>query len=195
MFTGIVETTAVVREKTDASLVLERPASFDDVAIGSSISVAGVCLTIVAFDAQSMSFAIVAETWRRTNLGDLAAGHVVNVERSLGVGDRFEGHVVQGHVEGVAVVVAVRDVEPHGREITLRIPSDLLPCVVPKGAVALDGVSLTVAQLEGDRCTIALIPHTLGVTTFKTRAVGDRINVETDVFLRGLRHVRELAIA
>ncbi len=137
-----------------------------------------------------MAFSIVKETWQRTNLGVLNIGDRVNVERSVSAVGRFEGHVVQGHVEGVADVTAIVDVQPQGKEITLRIPHDLCPCVVPKGAIALDGASLTVARLDGDLCTIALIPHTLDITTFGTLRPGDRVNVETDIFLRGLRHLR-----
>lgn len=192
MFTGIVEGSVGVLEKTDTGLTLERPAIFDDLKIGNSISVSGVCLSIVSFDASSMRFQIVQETWDRTNLGKLKKGDHVNVERSLSASGRFEGHVVQGHVEGVAEVTAVRDVVPQGKEVTARIPNDLLPCFVPKGAVALNGVSLTIAKLEGDLCTIALIPHTLEVTTFGTAKIGDLLNVETDVFLRAMRQYKVL---
>lgn len=180
MFTGIVETTAPVLERTDARLTLARPASFDDIRIGSSIAVNGTCLTVVEIDSEKMSFDVVGETWRRTNLGELLVGNVVNLERAMPVNGRFEGHVVQGHVEGVATVKEWKE-DGQWKVLVLEVPYDLLPYLTEKGSIALDGVSLTVAGLQGNIVTIALIPHTLEVTTLGLRQKGDRINIETDI--------------
>lgn len=178
MFTGIIETTAAVLQKTATGLTLERPASFTDIKEGASIAVSGVCLSVVQFDEASMRFDVVEETWKRTKLGSLTVGDRVNLERSMRADGRFEGHIVQGHIEGVGTVV-----QP-GTEISIRIPSELVPMVVYKGSIALDGVSLTVARVEGDICTIALIPHTLEVTTFGALKEGDSVNIETDILGR-----------
>lgn len=181
MFTGIVETMAQVIERTESRLTLVRPASFDDVKIGSSIAVSGACLTIVDLTKDEMVFDVVGETWRRTNLGELLVGNAVNLERAMPANGRFEGHVVQGHVEGTATVKEWRQ-DGEWKQLVLEIPDALLPYIVEKGSVALDGVSLTVAALDGNLLTVALIPHTLGITTLGLRAPGETINVETDIF-------------
>jgi len=183
MFTGIVETMAKVLQKTDEGLVLERPKIFTDIKIGSSICVFGACLSIVALDKKTMRFDIVPETWRRTKLGDLRIGDRVNLERSLRADARFEGHVVQGHVEGTSGQWGVIRGK-NGVRFTVTIPEALLPFVVEKGSIAIDGVSLTVAKMEGNQCTIALIPHTLEVTTLGSLKEGERVNIETDVMGR-----------
>lgn len=333
MFTGIIETTAMILEKTPNGLVIERPSIFDDIKIGSSISVAGACLSITAFNNHSMSFSVVAETWAKTNLGSLMPGRSVNLERAMLATSRLEGHIVQGHVEGVGVVTSpplppspsggggtekcenitthglhrtilqhARHMRSHptrseailweslrnkqmlnltarrqfpigkrildfyfhvprlgieidgpihqdpmhqefdkdredgliarygihiirftneeveqslekvlqsikdkilslhtpppsllggggarGGEVAIRLTSALLPFVVSKGSIAIDGVSLTVASIEHNICTIALIPLTLSATTLGTLKAGDHVNIETDVFARMLR--------
>lgn len=183
MFTGIVETTAPVLERTDARLTLARPSSFTDTQIGSSIAVNGVCLTVVILTKEEMAFDVVGETWRRTNLGDLFVGNTVNLERAMSASGRFEGHVVQGHVEGVAHVTEWKN-DGEWKQLLLEVPNELLPLIVHKGSIALDGVSLTVAGIHGNVLTIALIPHTLEITTLGLRQAGDRINVETDILAK-----------
>jgi riboflavin synthase len=183
MFTGIVETTAPVLERTPARLMLARPAIFDDVKLGSSIAVNGVCLTVVVLNKEDMAFDVVGETWRRTNLGELLVGNTVNLERAMPANGRFEGHVVQGHVEGVAEVKEWRE-DGEWKQLVLHVPSEMLPSLVEKGSIALDGVSLTVAGLQGNDVVVALIPHTLAVTTLGGRQVGDRMNVETDILAK-----------
>lgn len=185
MFTGIVETTAAVREKTSTGLVLERPAIFDDLTIGCSITVNGACLSVVHFDNASMTFDIVPETWAKTNLGDLIVGRLVNLERALGANGRFEGHIVQGHVEGTATVVSLdKPKDSPWATLTIELPDNLTPYVVYKGSIAINGVSLTVASVDGNKCSIALIPHTLEITNFGLLTSGDRVNIETDVLAR-----------
>jgi riboflavin synthase len=190
MFTGIVEAKAKVLETPQGGLALERPASFTDIKVGSSISVAGVCLSVVSFDEAQMRFDIVPETYAKSRLGELTKGASVNLERSMKAGDRVDGHVVQGHVEGTGEVVngsfdkLRRKIE---NNLSIRLPHELLKNVVEKGSIAIDGVSLTVAKIDGDVITIALIPHTLEHTTLGTLQKGDHVNIETDVLMRGVR--------
>lgn len=183
MFTGIVETSAKILEKTESGLTIERPTFFDDCKIGASINVSGVCLSIIRLDDASMSFDVVPETFLRTNLGALQVGEYVNVERALRANARFEGHVVQGHVEGTAEVAEIRK-KATGAEIVFSMSEELIAFVIPKGSIAIDGVSLTVVSVEGCACSIALIPHTLEWTTLGDLEQGDRVNIETDILGR-----------
>lgn len=190
MFTGIVEVAASVLQKTDAGLTLERPAIFDDITIGCSITVNGACLSVIQFDGASMSFDIVPETWARTNLGDLAIGGQVNLERALKAEGRFEGHIVQGHIEGVGTVTSFeKPTDSPWATLTLELPSEISPYVVFKGSIAINGVSLTVAAIDGNICTIALIPHTLEVTNLGTLEIGSRVNIETDILARYMESI------
>lgn len=182
MFTGIIEATAEILEKTERGLSIDRPVSFDDVKIGSSIAVAGVCLTVTRLDDRSMGFDVVGETWEKTKFQDLQAGDHVNLERAMKMGDRFEGHIVQGHIKGTGKVL----LQKHG-QLIVELPSGLMASVVPKGSIALDGVSLTIASVEGNHITVALIPHTFEHTTLGTLQKGDQVNVETDVMVRSTR--------
>ena len=187
MFTGIIEATAEVLQRDDHSIIIARPAMFDDLKIGSSIAISGVCLTIVKMDETSLSFDVVPETFAKSAMGKLKAGDQVNLERAMRADGRFDGHVVQGHVEGVGEVTKV-DAQTSGLMLSLRVPSALLPFIIPKGSITLDGVSLTVASIEDDVLTVALIPETLRQTTFGRRQPGDQVNIETDIFMRALLH-------
>lgn len=178
MFTGIVEATAEVLSNNGNSLQIARPQTFTDLKIGASISVSGVCLSIVGLDDSSMSFDVIPETVRKTKLGSLKPGSRVNLERAMKADARLDGHIVQGHVEGVGTVVAGKG------ELVIDAPEDLLLSVLSKGSIAIDGVSLTVARIEGDRITIALIPHTIQETTLGQLQEGDRVNIETDVLAK-----------
>lgn len=156
-------------------------------ALGASVSVSGVCLTVAEIDGEHLEFDVVPETLRRTTLGDLRAGARVNLERSLRVGDRLDGHFVQGHVDGTATVAEViRRSDEH--ELRFAPERGLMTYMIPKGSVAVDGVSLTIAAAAGDTFTVALIPTTLQVTTLGERCVGDRVNIETDILIRALFH-------
>ncbi len=199
MFTGIIEATGTILERNDASLAVERPSSFDDVQRGSSICVSGVCLTVVDLDERTMRFDVIPETEERTTLGSLQAGDRVNLERALPAAGRIEGHIVQGHVEATGTVanskcssspsLGAEGQMPNsnGNVLTIAIPATLLPCVIPKGSIAVDGVSLTVASVAGDRVSLAIIPHTLKVTTLGLLREGDRVNIETDLLVRCAR--------
>lgn len=185
MFTGIIESMAKVLDRRSDALTLERPATFDDVKIGSSIAVSGVCLTVTQLDREKLSFDVMPETTARTTIGILAIGDRVNLERALPAQGRFEGHVVQGHVEGTGEVMGVERIG-HDVRLTIRIPADLGRAIVPKGSICLDGVSLTVAAAGPETCTVALIPMTLASTTLGNKRMGDRVNIETDVLVRTL---------
>lgn len=189
MFTGIIESMAKILQCDQQSITLVRPPMFDDVRLGSSISVSGVCLTIVRTDSASLSFDVVPETFSRSTLGTLKPGDRVNLERAMRADGRFDGHVVQGHVEGAGKVLEI--VHNPASILVLTVPGDLLPFIIPKGSITLDGVSLTVASIEGDRLTVALIPETLERTTLGHLQTGDRVNIESDIFIRAVLHQRK----
>jgi len=185
MFTGIVEEQGRVRGVTPneggARLVIDASAVLDDAVLGASIAVNGCCLTVTELDERSFAADAVVETLARTNLGDLAAGDAVNLERPLRLADRLGGHIVQGHVDATGVV-RDRAPEPDGSTmITVEAPDRVLRYVVHKGSITVDGVSLTAARCDDDAFAVALIPHTLAVTTLGTRAVGARVNLEVDL--------------
>lgn len=184
MFTGIIEATASVLEQHGSSLVLARPRSFDDIAVGSSIAVAGVCLSITKFDERSMSFDVIPTTLKKTKLGSLKPGDAVNVERAMPAHGRFDGHVVQGHCDAVSLVKAVEDREDengHHRAIVFELPNSLRMLVVQHGSIAIDGVSLTVSDVDNFSFTVSLIPHTLQHTTLDALKKGDHVNLEVDI--------------
>jgi len=181
MFTGIVEELGRVVSREGARIVVRCPIAASDAAIGDSVSIDGVCLTVVALDGDQASFDISQETFDRTSLGTLRADDPVNVERPATLASRLGGHLVQGHVDGVARVTTVHPDAEVGARLSVRLPTHLLRFVVEKGSITLDGVSLTVAALHGDEIDVALIPHTLVATTLGTIDTGDLLNVEVDV--------------
>jgi riboflavin synthase len=186
MFTGIVETTARVRSLervgADARLVLE--VALEGLSLGESISVSGVCLTVVSFDAASFAADVSVETLRVTTLGKLTPGARVNLERSLKASDRLGGHWVLGHVDGVGAVSALEEMGG-ARRVVFEAPRALMRYLAPKGSVAIDGVSLTINRLVDTRgFDVMLVPHTLAVTTLSSLAVGTSINLEIDVLAR-----------
>ena len=182
MFTGIVEELGTLKAAEPAGdgarLAFSADLVIEDAQVGDSISVNGCCLTAVKIEAGWWAADAVAETLRRTNLGALRPGDPVNLERPLAAGGRLGGHLVQGHVDGVGRVVrAAPDLE-------VEVPEDLLPYLVEKGSVAVDGVSLTVTGVTGRGFTVAVIPHTLAVTTLGRKVPGDPVNVEVDVIAK-----------
>jgi riboflavin synthase len=181
MFTGIVEELGRVVSREGGRIVVRCPIAASDASIGDSLSIDGVCLTVIALDGDEASFDISQETFDRTSLGALDAGDPVNVERPATLASRLGGHLVQGHVDGVARVTTVHPDAEGGARLSVRLPAHLLRFVVEKGSITLDGVSLTVAALHGDEVDVALIPHTLVATTLGTIDTGDLLNVEVDV--------------
>lgn len=187
MFTGLIEgrglVTGMVPQGPAVRLEIEPPPAgmtAESAALGDSICINGCCLTIVAIEDGRWSFEAGEETLSRTNLGQLETGSHVNLERSLPVNGRLGGHFVQGHVDGTAVV---DEITRDGEWVTMwfRVGPELSRLMVPKGSVAVDGISLTLVNVEPQRFSVALIPHTLEVTTLGQRQVGDLVNIETDI--------------
>ncbi len=184
MFTGIVESVGTVMAVTDngaqSQIAISSPGFGGDFVHGESIAVDGVCLTVASHSGDTWNADVMRVTLQTTTLADLEAGQRVNLERAMRPDGRLGGHMMQGHVDGVAELVA-RDSQPEWTDLTFRIPADLERYVVVKGSIALNGTSLTVAALDGDRATVSLIPTTLAETGFGDMQVGARANVEVDV--------------
>jgi riboflavin synthase len=185
MFTGIVEelgaVSAIDRREDTARLVIVAATVREDSAIGSSVAVNGVCLTVVDRPWDGLVFEVGPETLQRTALGRLVEGRHVNLERPLRFGGALGGHLVLGHVDGIATVERVERVESTARVRIALSDAALAPLLIPQGSVAVDGVSLTVAALEVTSFEVMVIPHTLAVTTFGGLAKGEAVNVEMDV--------------
>ena len=175
MFTGIVEELGELRARHDHRFTFGAEVVLADAEIGASISVNGCCLTVVDRGDGWWSADVVDETLARTALGDLAPGDPVNLERPVRLADRLGGHLVQGHVDAVGEVVAPAP------DLSVRFPAALSRYLVEKGSVAVDGCSLTVAHVDGDTFSVAIVPHTAQVTTLGRRRPGDRVNLEVDV--------------
>jgi len=199
MFTGIVESTGRVVRTTPAAggrkLCVEAGAVAEDAACGASIAVNGVCLTVTARGGAQLEFDVITETLERSNLGRLRPGDRVNLERSLRPDARLDGHFVQGHVDGIAEVTRRIDSE---REWVLWLRGDaaVRPYLIPKGSVAVDGISLTIARVDADQFCVAIIPTTLERTNLGDRRVGDRVNLESDIIARTVvHHLRQMQSA
>ena len=180
MFTGIVRELGTVDAFDGSRLVVAAPETAAAAAVGDSVAVAGVCLTVVANEDGRLVFDAVPETLSRTALGSLDPGDAVNVEPSLRVGDQLGGHVVLGHVDAVG---RVRSVEPEGegRRVWVDAPDTVVRYCIEKGSIAVDGVSLTIAAFDDEGFEVALIPHSLAVTTLGSLEPGDQVNLEADV--------------
>jgi riboflavin synthase len=189
MFTGIVETTGrlarIEPRGGDVRLMIDAGAlDPGDVAIGDSIAVSGVCLTAIAIGSSgTLAFDVSTETLSRTSLGSLSVGERVNLEKALRLADRLGGHLVSGHVDGLGRVVAI-EADARSQRWMFELPPELARYVATKGSIAIDGVSLTVNEVDGHRFGVNLIPHTIEVTTLGDRKVGDPVNVEVDMVAR-----------
>ena len=199
MFTGIVTDIGQVRHIERRGDMRARIATAYDTGdvtggldIGASVACDGVCLTVAAKGADWFEVDVSAETLSKTNLDRWAEGRRVNLERALKVGDELGGHIVSGHVDGVAEVLALRD-EGDSTRISLRAPQALARFIAPKGSVALNGTSLTVNEVAGHEFGINVIPHTRQATTWGDVAVGDRVNLEIDTLARYVARLREMA--
>ncbi len=186
MFTGLIEEIGTIVSLNRRGNLLELQIGagtvLEDIRIGDSIAVSGVCLTVTGFDSRSFSVQAVHETIRRSTLGSLRNGIRVNLERSLKVGDRLGGHFVFGHVEAVGTIAAVSSGEQ--RDIRVKVPGELDPYIVEKGSIAIDGISLTVTDAKPGEFGVSVIPHTLKVTTLGEKSPGDAVNIETDIFAK-----------
>jgi len=195
MFTGIVTDLGEVRTVRQAGDLHARIATGYDtsgIEIGASIACEGVCLTVTGLGEDWFDVDISAETVSKTNLSDWTEGKRLNLERALRLGDELGGHIVSGHVDGVAEVVAVRD-EGESTRITFRAPDALARFIAPKGSVALNGTSLTVNEVDGVMFGVNLIPHTKAVTTWGGVKVGDRVNLEIDTLARYVARLQDWA--
>jgi riboflavin synthase len=194
VFTGIIEERGEVLALSDHRLTVGCRVVPTDSGIGASIAVNGTCLTVVERTDASLAFDVSEETFARTSLRRLAPGDPVNLERPVTLAARLGGHMVQGHVDGVGEVVAVEpQPEDAGAWLYVRVPDDLLRYVVHKGSITVDGISLTVASEDGGTIGIALIPHTLDVTTLGVARPGDPVNLEVDVIAKYVERLMERA--
>ncbi len=195
MFTGLVETTAkalcLEPRSNGARLTLDVGGMTSALIEGESIAVNGCCLTATNIRSTTVSFDLLEQTLRVTNLGDLAEGSVVNLERALRVGDRLGGHFVQGHVDATAMIL-FWGLDGTDYRLTITLPSEGRGLVIPKGSICLDGISLTAAEVTPDQVTCWIIPHTHAVTNLHARSSGQRINVEFDMLGK---YVRQLSLA
>jgi riboflavin synthase len=183
VFTGIVRERGRVVGFENGRLEIEAPATAEDAAIGDSVAIDGVCLTVVERESARLAFDVVPETIGRSALAGLASGKSVNLEPALRPLDRLGGHVVQGHVDAVGRVRST-DPEGEGRRVWIDAPSDVLRLCVEKGSIAVQGVSLTIAALDDAGFAVALIPHTLAETTLGELQPGDDVNLEADVLAK-----------
>lgn len=200
MFTGLIERVGHIEfienvgEARHFTIAAPDAEYLKDAQLGESIAVSGVCLTATALTGATFAISAVEETLRRTSLGARSVGDCVNLERAMRVGDRLGGHIVQGHVDGVADIVGVRD-EGEGWWVTLQPPFELMKYIVAKGSICLDGISLTVANVAYNKFSVALIPHTRQVTAAGDWQVGTRLNVEVDVIAKYVERLTQWATA
>ena len=185
MFTGIIEkigTITSISDNNNASreFIVSVAEMFDDIKEGDSISVNGVCLTVKKNTKSDIYFDIINETLEKSNLGDLSLGSNLNLERALTFSSRLNGHILQGHVEAVGLIV---DYKKNEKEVLMSVAIDptLLTYCIPKGSISFDGISLTIAKINDNIVEVALIPHTLENTNLETKQIGDSVNIETDI--------------
>lgn len=188
MFTGIIEEigTCVVLEEVDTSLRLLFSAEkvFSELKVDDSIAVNGVCLTVTSTDSTQFEVWAVAETLKKTTLGSLKVGDCVNLERAATLSTRLGGHLVQGHIDGLARVENIADAGGNSREFFLRVQDEHTRYIIPRGSIAINGVSLTVAEVDGSVIKIAIIPHTYSHTSFQWLRIGENVNIELDLIAK-----------
>lgn len=187
MFTGIVEGVGTVnkiskitKNRSAIEMTIDLGKQVKGLKIGQSVALNGVCLTATKISKSKCIFEMIEETTKKTDLGNLKVGGVVNIERSLKAGDRLEGHFVLGHVDGVGKIKKIVK-KPKEVQVYFEVPKSLVKYVVKKGSIAIDGISLTVVDIKKTLASVSLIPHTIQITNFHTKKVGDKINIETDI--------------
>ncbi len=187
MFTGLVEETgqvrSIARQSNFQRMDIAAQKVLEGMAIGDSVNIDGACQTVVAFDERSFSVETISETLARTTLGQFQNGRAVNLERALRLGDRLGGHIVQGHIDEVGKIAAISQAPGEWR-IRIATPETLRPYIAGKGSITVDGISLTVAEVDAGGFTIAVIPHTFDNTVLSQRRIGDGVNLEVDVIAR-----------
>lgn len=187
MFTGIVEGIGKIekiskntKNRSAIQMTVNLGKHAKGLKIGQSVALNGVCLTATKLSKSNCIFEMIEETTRKTDLGNLKHGDIVNIERSLKTGDRLEGHFVLGHVDGVGIIKKIQN-KPKEVQVWFEIPKKLSKYVVKKGSIAVDGISLTVVDVKNNLASVCLIPHTIEITNFKIKNVGDKLNIETDI--------------
>ena len=187
MFTGIIIGTGKVtklnpkpKSRSAIQMTVDLGKYVRGLKIGQSVAINGVCLSATKISKNKCVFEMIDETIKKTDLGNVKAGSIVNIERSLKVGDRLEGHFVLGHIDGVATITKIEK-KPKEVKFWFKVPKKLVKYVVKKGSIALDGISLTVVDAKKDIASVCLIPQTIKVTNFKSKNVGDKLNIETDI--------------
>ena len=194
MFTGIITGQGEIADRKGGVFTVRSPYPADGITLGASISHDGCCLTVTSLEADGQgsvyTLDVSNETLSKTTLDGWKAGTIVNLERALKAGDELGGHIVSGHVDGVAKIVDVR-ADGDSRRFTFEVPPGLARYIAPKGSIALDGTSLTVNEVNGNRFGINLIPHTLTVTTWGRKKAGDAVNLEVDLFARYVARLME----
>jgi len=189
MFTGLIQAvgqvSAIERQESSARLEISSKEIAGQIAQGDSVSINGTCLTVVSFDASKFAVDVMVQTLNLTSTGSLEVGSAVNLELATRAADRLGGHIVQGHVDGVAEVVAI-STDSQWTRMDLSIPKDLMKYVVAQGSICVEGVSLTVGELNdpADQISVWLIPETLAKTNLSYKQVGDRLNIEVDVLAK-----------
>ena len=183
MFTGIVEEVGKLKSLDGGRIEISCAKVLSDVKIGDSISTNGICLTVVDFGENFFAADVMPETFRKTSLAELKRGGIVNLERALKLGDRFGGHIVSGHIDGVGKILSIRP-EVNALIVDVAAENFLLRQIAPKGSVALDGISLTVVDAGNENFSVSMIPHTREVTNFQAKRVGSPVNIETDVLAK-----------
>lgn len=192
MFTGIIEETGTLQAMTSGSLRIRASKVLEDVHLGDSIAVNGVCLTVTAFDKNSFQVDVMAETLRRSSLGALKKGSKVNLERAMAADGRFGGHIVSGHIDDTGTVVSLKR-EGNAVWVTVECSAHLLRYIAEKGSITIDGISLTVASLTGSGFQVSIIPHTGAETTLLEKKTGDIVNLETDILAKYLERLMQPA--
>jgi riboflavin synthase len=187
MFTGIIEEVGAIRRRKGCDLTVMADSVLEGIKPGDSIAVDGACMTVVDFTDEDFLVQVSPESFDRTTLGDLKAGDGVNLERAMALGDRFGGHIVQGHVDGVGRIERVQR-QGDFALWTFTAPAEVLPYLVPKGSVTINGISLTIVNPGDESFDVAIIPKTLDETTLCSKGPGDRVNMEADVFGKHVLH-------
>lgn len=195
MFTGIIEelgkVTAIEKQQDAIRLTIGCEKVLSDLGRGDSISCSGTCLTAIEIDEHGFTADVMLETLKRSSLDGVQVGDVINLERAMNHETRFGGHIVQGHVDGVGEIVS-REKSENWDWVKIRIPHELMKYVVHKGSITLDGISLTVNDIDGDVIAVSLIPETLTVTTLGYKKPGDKVNVEADVLAKHIERLMEM---
>ena len=187
MFTGIIAGTGKVKNITKntknrsaVQMTVDLGRQAKGLKMGQSVALNGVCLTVIKLSKNLGRFEMIDETTKKTDLGNLKIGSIVNIERSLKAGDRLEGHFVLGHVDGVGIIKRIIK-KSKEVQVWFEVPKKLAKYIVKKGSIAIDGISLTVVDVKKNLVAVSFIPHTIQVTNFKTKKVGDKVNIETDI--------------